>query len=82
MAQRICALASFKVKYQCPELGLARFEISPCTRKLKKEFSNIDFTWLFSSVTEIALVSAPMFLLWVDLEGAVLLKFLYVIIGL
>lgn len=31
MAQRIWEFLSFRVKYQCPEAGVARFEISPST---------------------------------------------------
>src|SRR5690606_24308135 len=40
MAQRNCALASFREKYQCPEEGCDRFEISPSIHSAGKPRSS------------------------------------------
>ena len=40
MAQRTCAAASFSEKYQCPELGREKLEISASSHRLPKPRSS------------------------------------------
>src|SRR3990167_10187925 len=40
MAQRICAVSSLSEKYQCPDLGQTKLEISPSIQTVEKCVSN------------------------------------------
>src|SRR5262245_13423749 len=51
IAQRTCAPSSFNVKYQCPEPGARRFEISPSTHTSGKRSSSVKRTAPVNSLT-------------------------------
>ena len=51
MQQRTCAVASFREKYQCPELGRAKLEISPSSQRLPKPRSSVSRTSRLSRET-------------------------------
>ena len=51
MAQRTWAVASLSEKYQCPELGLAKLEISASSHRLPKPRSSSTLTSRLSRET-------------------------------
>ena len=51
MAQRNCDFLSLRVKYQWPDDGLTKFEISPSTATCEKCASRSDLAILFKLLT-------------------------------